>query len=110
MRGGSRIINVWRRRLVLARCCRIRHERDGMLYHVITRAVQKAFLFDKPAMREWIYRKIIGLGSNYFVDLHTVKMMNNHYHIVLSVRNPAFNPVELERRFGSIQGNPRRTR
>ena len=71
----------------------------------MTRTIQKAFLFEKPAIREWIYRKIMALGSIYFVDLHAVTVMSNHYHIVLAVRKPAFDPVELERRFGLIQGS-----
>ena len=74
-----------------------------MFYHVMTRTVQKAFLFEKPVIREWIYRKIMALGSIYFVDLHAVTVMSNHYHIVLAVRKPTFDPVELERRFGTIQ-------
>ena len=94
---------IGERRLVLARSSRIKHERDGMFYHVMTRTVQKAFLFEKPVIREWIYRKIMALGSIYFVDLHAVTVMSNHYHIVLAVRKPTFDPVELERRFGTIQ-------
>ena len=87
----------------MARHCRIQHERDGMFYHVMTRTVQKAMLFEDPFIKEWIYRKILWLSSIYFVDLHAIAVMGNHYHIVLAVRKPALDPTELQKRFEALQ-------
>ena len=92
-----------RRRLAISRSTRIKHEEDGTLYHVVTRTVQDVFLFDDPVVREWVYRKIIGLGSVYFVDLHAVTVMSNHYHIVLAIRKPTVETAELKRRFEATQ-------
>ena len=78
-----------------------------MLYHVMTRTVQQAFLFEEPSIKEWIYRKIMQLGSIYFVDLHAVTVMSNHYHIVLAVRKPIPDATGLQRRFEARQsGKP----
>lgn len=91
----------------MARHRRIKHERDGMVYHVMTRTVQKAFLFDEPAVRERIYRQILWLSSVYYVDLHAITVMSNHYHIVLAVRKPPLDPLELQRRFEATQAGRR---
>lgn len=78
---------------------RIKLERDGAAYHVMTRTVSGTFFFEDAEVKEWIYKKILWLASVYFIELHTIAVMSNHYHIVLSIRKGDFPHEEIKRRF-----------
>ncbi len=83
----------------MARPNRIKLQRDGASYHVMTRTVTGSFFFQHDFLKEWLYRKILWLASIYFVELHAIAVMSNHYHIVLSVRKGDFSEEEIRRRF-----------
>ena len=61
------------------RGARLKPKMDGALFHCMSRTVDRAFLFEDEEIREWIYRRIVWLASVYYVDLHSVTVMANHY-------------------------------
>ena len=71
----------------------------------MTRCVQQSFLFEAEADREWIYQKIITISELYFVDLYSVTVMSNHYHLVLAMGKPDYDGDETEKRFVLSQEN-----
>jgi len=75
---------------------RIKSTRDGARYHIMARTVRKLFLFDDE-IKDWIYDRIFWLASIYHVTLHSVAVLDNHYHIVLTMSKPERDDSELER-------------
>jgi REP element-mobilizing transposase RayT len=73
----------------------------------MTRTIQQQFLFEDPTVREWIYKHILRVASLYYVDLHAVTVMSNHYHIVLSVRKPVPDEQDLQERFERAHADKR---
>ncbi len=49
---------------------------DRGYYHVMGRTVRQAFLFDSDVRKEWIYRHIVWLSEIYYVDLHSVAILD----------------------------------
>ena len=87
----------------MARTGRLKSHLDGQAYHVMNRTVRQAFLFDDDVTKEWIYKEILALASIYFVDLHAIAVMSNHYHIVLTVRKPELRERDVQARFEQYQ-------
>ena len=81
------------------RARRLKPAADRTHYHVMSRTIHQTFLFKPDRYKEWIYDRILYFSRIYFVDLHAVTIMDNHYHIVLAMRNPEFNEELLEARF-----------
>ena len=78
---------------------RIKRGRDGAHYHIMTRTAQKQFLFKDDTIKEWIYKKILRLASIYYVTLRAVTVLDNHYHIVLTIGKPVANLEDLKARW-----------
>ena len=91
----------------MARFRRVKFEKDRAIYHVMIRTAQKAFLFNDPVVKEWIYRRIVALSRIYYVDLYAVTVMDNHYHVVLAMRKPTLDQNDLQKRFEARQGQRR---
>lgn len=72
---------------------------DGAQYHVMARTIQQLPLFKDPEIKEWIYKRVLEITSLYFVDLYAMAILDNHYHIILSVRKPEVDPTVLQERF-----------
>jgi len=87
----------------LARPKRIKLASDNAIYHVTTRTAFGTFLFKEPAIREWIYRRILRLSKCFFVELHAIAVLSNHYHLVFTLRKPPLDNREIRRRFERIQ-------
>ncbi len=87
----------------MARPIRLKLAKDAVTYHVMTRTAQQEYLFEEPKIREWVYKQITWLASIYYVDLYSVSVMSNHYHIILSVRKPAKLESHLKARFEEHQ-------
>lgn len=87
----------------MARKNRIKVQSEQAIYHCTTRTVRKTFFFESAAMREWIYKRICFLSSVYFVELHALAVLSNHYHIVFSLKKPKIDALELQKRFNRLQ-------
>ncbi len=87
---------------------RIKSARDGAYYHIMTRTVQQLFLFSDDAVKEWIYLKIHQLASIYYITLHSVSVLSNHYHVVLSVGKPERDDLDLQARWERAEGFKKR--
>jgi len=74
---------------------RIKSERDGANYHVMARTVRQLFLLDAET-KDWINDRIIWLASIYHVTLRSVTILDNHYHIVLTMSKPKRDDLELQ--------------
>ena len=83
----------------MARHNRIKPRKDGALYHVMSRTAQQLFLFSPETIRSWIYQRILDLAGVYYVSLHAVCVLENHYHVVLSMQLPELVDRDLEARF-----------
>ena len=87
---------------------RLKLHKDGAVYHIMTRTAQQLFLFDDAVKKEWIYKKILWLSSIYYVTLHSVAVLDNHYHIVLSIGKPDRNDRDLRRRWRRAENSKKR--
>ncbi len=90
---------------------RLKLTRDGARYHIMTRTVQQLFLPESPEVKEWIYKQIVRLGIIYYATLNSITVMGNHYHIVLTVRKPDRDDLDLERRWKlaeSVKSRPKK--
>ena len=87
----------------MGRCKRIKLASDNAIYHVTTRTAFGAFLFQEKATREWIYQKIVSLSKCFFVDLHAIAVLSNHYHLIFSLRKPTVEEYEVRKRFRRLQ-------
>ena len=83
----------------MARPNRLKLEKDGAVYHVMTRTVAGSFFFEKPEFKEKVYKRILQMAAVYYVDLYSVAVLGNHYHILLSVRKPEVDPQDIKQRF-----------
>ncbi len=91
----------------MVRVARIKSGRTGAIYHVMTRTARQAFLFDDDQSKEWIYKKMLWLGSIFHIDFHAISVMSNHYHLVLSVLKPEFDESDVQARFLAYQKRKR---
>ena len=78
---------------------RLKLARDGARYHIMTRTVQQLLLLEEDEVKEWIYKQVLWLANIYYVTLHSISIMGNHYHIVLSVGKPDRDDLDLEKRW-----------
>ena len=89
---------------------RLKLERDGSTYHVMARTARQEFVFTADSIKEWMYRRMVWLSSIYYVELHAVTIMDNHYHLVLSVRKPSPDERDVRSRFEAFQKSKRHPR
>ena len=90
---------------------RIKPHKDGTCFHCMCRTVNRAFLFEDEQIREWIYQRIVWLADIYMVDLYSVTVLSNHYHIVCAMRLPEMDESDIRARFERYEaGHPSRYR
>lgn len=83
------------------RQARIKEEGEQAFYHCMSRCVRGLMLL--KGHEEWLYDRIAILSQIFYVNLHYVTIMGNHYHILYSMEQPEFNQEDLERRFELLQ-------
>lgn len=76
-------------------------------YHVSTRTVLGSFLFEQPETREWIYNQVLFLASCFYVELHAVVILSNHYHLVFTMDKPKLNEHDIKLRYLKLQSKNR---
>lgn len=91
----------------MGRFKRIKISDKRATYHVMTRTAHQAFFFKDAAVKEAIYRSILRLASVYYVELHSIAILDNHYHIVLSTLRPPLNVPQIQKRFEAFQAMKR---
>jgi REP element-mobilizing transposase RayT len=69
----------------------------------MTRTAQKLYFLRKGSFKEILDRLIKTLASIYYIDLHAHSVMDNHYHLALSVNKPEMDPEDIRRRFEAYQ-------
>lgn len=84
---------------------------DKVYYHVVSRTAQlKYWLQDEPEVRAY-WLKLVKFYSNvFYVDVLSYTLLSNHFHLVLCVRRPSFDAVDVRARHElaqSIVKNPR---
>jgi len=84
--------------------------RDGTSYHIMARTAQQEKLLEDPTIKEWMYKYIAWLGSIYYVTLHSIAILDNHYHIVLSMRQQERDDKDLETRWNRAESVKRRVK
>jgi hypothetical protein len=63
-------------------------------YHCISRSIRRAFLCGKDSQsgqnyehrRQWIEDRLLSLSNIFATDIAAYTIMNNHYHVVLSIK------------------------
>jgi putative transposase len=86
---------------------RLKMASDGSSYHVMARTARQEFAFTADAIKEWMYRHMVWLSSIYYVEFHAITIMDNHYHLVLSVRKPPVDERDVRARFETFQKSKR---
>ncbi len=87
----------------MGRDFRVKIDEDRVSYHVMTRTAHQAFFFADDAVKEAIYRIINELTAIYYVDMHSIAVLDNHYHLVLSIVRPPFDVPDIKKRFEAFQ-------
>ena len=72
-------------------------------YHVMTRTAQRAFLLKDPAFKQEVDQIIKAFAEIYYVDIHNWTYMDNHYHLCINIKKPAYDKAEVRRRFELLQ-------
>ena len=91
----------------MGRIPRVKISGSGATYHVMTRTAHQAFFFEDTYIKERIYRTVLDLADVYYVQLHSIAVMDNHYHIVLSMLRPGLDVPDLKARFERFQARKR---
>ncbi len=82
---------------------RVKPRVDGVYYHVMTRTAQGFFLLEDDDFREVVYDMIRFYAQVYYLQVHAIGVMSNHYHVVLRMDRPDMDEVEVRRRFELMQ-------
>jgi len=82
---------------------RVKPDVDGINYHVMTKTAQGLFLLEQNDYRDVIYDIIRFYAEVYYVQIHAISVMSNHYHVVLRMGQPEFDEEEVRRRFELMQ-------
>jgi hypothetical protein len=69
----------------------------------MTRTAQKLYFLRKGSFKKTLDRLIKTLSSIYYIDLHAHSIMDNHYHLALSVNKPEIDPEDVRRRYEAYQ-------
>jgi putative transposase len=78
------------------------------IYHVMTRTVNGAFLFDDPA-KETLRRQLRQIADFCGVQVLTYALMSNHFHVLLRIPQAApISDAELLRRYSVLYPKPTR--
>ena len=78
------------------------------IYHVMTRTVNGAFLFDGPA-KETLRKQLWQIADFCGVRVLTYTILSNHFHVLLRVPKAAeVSDTELLRRYGMLYPKPTR--
>jgi len=84
---------------------------DGAHYHVTSGTCRGLALFEAHAVRDEIYELINAFSSVYYVTLHAICVLENRYHIVLTMGLPEIDEQDLRQRFDRYEalraGRPR---
>lgn len=87
----------------MPRGSRLKFLGDRGVYHVLSQTVRQAPLFDSDERKEWIYKHVVWLSGIFYVDVHAIAVMSNHYHLVLRVEKPTPNERDIQSRFEDYQ-------
>jgi len=82
---------------------RLKPVNERTLYHVFTRTSRQAFLWDRDFTKEWLYKYIIRLSTIFYVEIHALTILDNHYHIALTVLKPNPSEADVVARFDAFQ-------
>ena len=84
----------------MARSARLRYDRDLCYYHLMNRvAGDPDFLPFGEIEKERFFRLVLELATLYCLDLISVVVMSNHYHIVCAAPAEAPDKEEIQRRW-----------
>ena len=89
---------------------RIISDKTECHYHVMTRTAQRAFLLEDPAFKGVADRIIKTFAEIYHVEVLTWSYMDNHIHLCINMKRPAYDEEETRCRFERLQGECQRSR
>ena len=72
-------------------------------YHITTRTAQRKRWLMKNGFRDLAEEIITTFAEIYCVEIHSLVLMGNHYHILLTLENLDLDETELQRRFELLQ-------
>ena len=90
---------------------RIKLQKDGALYHIMTRTAQQVHWLEDPAVKEMLADHLKHLTDVFYCSTLTHAFLDNHYHLLLRVDRPEFDLEDIKRRFELAESrkvNPRR--
>jgi REP element-mobilizing transposase RayT len=64
----------------------LRIEYEGAWYHVMNRGANCQNIFYNDKHREIFLALLEEISSNFFVEIHSYCLMNNHYHLLVNTR------------------------
>ena len=76
----------------------------------MTRTAQKAFLLKDPKFKAVVDQIIKTFAEIYFVEIEAWTYMDNHYHLCINMKRPAYDETEVRRRYERLQGECQRPR
>ena len=90
------------------RMARLRYDRELCYYHLLNRvAGTRSFLPFGDVEKEQFFRLALELSTLYCLDLISVVVMSNHYHIVCAAPADAPGKEEIRRRWQAYYGEDR---
>ena len=90
------------------RMARLRYDRELCCYHLLNRvAGTRSFLPFGDVEKEQFFRLALELSTLYCLDLISVVVMSNHYHIVCAAPADAPGKEEIRRRWQAYYGEDR---
>ena len=85
---------------------RIKPDDPQTFYHVMSRVSQCVFHLDTekdPEIKEICHRIIHEMAAIYHVEIHAWVLMDNHFHLCLSVEKPTVCETDIAARFEALQ-------
>jgi len=85
---------------------RIKPDKPQTSYHVMSRVSQCVFHLDTekdPEIKDICHRIIHQMAAIYHVDIHAWVLMDNHFHLCLSVEKPDICETDIAARFEALQ-------
>ena len=83
----------------MARGIRIKLDDDDVVYHVMNRVNHGEFLLSNPIIKELLYRRLLAIGEIYYIQLHAIAILDNHWHAIFTMRKPECNLEDVARRY-----------
>jgi len=77
---------------------------DGAHYHVSSKTCRGLALFGAESIRDRVYQLIRDFASVYYVSLHEICVLDNRYHVVLTMGLPDVDEADLHERFERYEG------